>query len=171
MLFRSLIPCNVIPDEILTDHPDRFRAMIIESGNPVHSLADSPRMREALDALELVVVIDVAILVGWIVVLVVNPVVGVILAVPALVVAVVPDIIAYVAIHLRYDTTWYVLTDRSLRIRRKIATIQETTITFENVQNVTIREGPIQRLFGIADRKSTRLNSSHSQQSRMPSSA
>ena len=50
----------MIPDEILTDHPDRFRAMIVESGNPVHSLADSPRMREALDALDLVVVIDVA---------------------------------------------------------------------------------------------------------------
>ncbi len=59
-IITGLIPCNVIPDEILTDHPDRFRAMIIESGNPVHSLADSPRMREALDALELVIVIDVA---------------------------------------------------------------------------------------------------------------
>jgi anaerobic selenocysteine-containing dehydrogenase len=59
-IITGLIPCNAIPDEILTDHPDRFRAMIIESGNPVHSLADSPRMREAIDALELVVVIDVA---------------------------------------------------------------------------------------------------------------
>ena len=34
--------------------------MIVESANPAHSLADSQRMREALDALELVVVIDVA---------------------------------------------------------------------------------------------------------------
>lgn len=59
-IITGLIPCNVIPDEILTDHPDRFRAMIIESGNPVHSLADSPRMREALEALEFVVVLDVA---------------------------------------------------------------------------------------------------------------
>ncbi len=59
-IITGLIPCNVIPDEILTDHPDRFRAMIIESGNPVHSLADSPRMREALDALDFVLVIDVA---------------------------------------------------------------------------------------------------------------
>ncbi|MEL0028180.1 MAG: molybdopterin-dependent oxidoreductase, partial [Perlucidibaca sp.] len=30
----GLIPCNVIPDEILTDHPKRYRAMLIESGNP-----------------------------------------------------------------------------------------------------------------------------------------
>lgn len=59
-IITGLIPCNAIPDEILTDHPDRFRAMFIESANPVHSLADSPRMREALDALELVVVVDVA---------------------------------------------------------------------------------------------------------------
>lgn len=59
-IITGLIPANVIPDEILTDHPKRFRAMIVESTNPCHSLADSQRMREALDALELVVVIDVA---------------------------------------------------------------------------------------------------------------
>jgi anaerobic selenocysteine-containing dehydrogenase len=59
-IITGLIPCNVIPDEILTDHPKRFRAMIVESTNPVHSLADSQRMRAALQALELVVVIDVA---------------------------------------------------------------------------------------------------------------
>jgi len=59
-IITGLIPCNAIPSEILSDHPDRFRAMIVESGNPVHSLADSPRMREALEALEMVVVIDVA---------------------------------------------------------------------------------------------------------------
>jgi anaerobic selenocysteine-containing dehydrogenase len=59
-ILAGLIPCNVIPDEILTDHPERFRAMFIESGNPVHSLADSKRMREALEHLDLVVVIDVA---------------------------------------------------------------------------------------------------------------
>ena len=56
----GLIPCNVIPEEILTDHPKRFRAMFVESANPVHSLADSQRMREAFRALELSVVIDVA---------------------------------------------------------------------------------------------------------------
>jgi anaerobic selenocysteine-containing dehydrogenase len=59
-IIMGLTPCNVIPDEILTDHPKRFRAMFIESSNPVHSLADSQRMREALRALECSVVIDVA---------------------------------------------------------------------------------------------------------------
>lgn len=59
-IISGLIPCNVIPEEILTDHPDRYRAMIVESGNPVHSLADSQRMRESLRALDVSVVIDVA---------------------------------------------------------------------------------------------------------------
>jgi anaerobic selenocysteine-containing dehydrogenase len=59
-IISGLVPCNVIAEEILTDHPDRYRAMIVESANPAHSLADSARMREALQALDLVVVIDVA---------------------------------------------------------------------------------------------------------------
>ncbi|MBO2447063.1 molybdopterin-dependent oxidoreductase [Actinomadura barringtoniae] len=59
-IISGLVPCNVIADEILTDHPARYRAMLIESANPAHSLADSARMREALEALELVVVVDVA---------------------------------------------------------------------------------------------------------------
>src|SRR6185312_6252608 len=56
----GLVPCNVIAEEILTDHPKRYRAMLVESANPAHSLADSKRMREALAALDTVVVIDVA---------------------------------------------------------------------------------------------------------------
>src|SRR6185436_18090512 len=59
-IITGLVPANVIPDEILTDHPKRFRAMLVESANPAHSLADSKRMREALEALECLVVIDVA---------------------------------------------------------------------------------------------------------------
>ena len=59
-ILGGLVPCNVIAEEILTEHPDRLRAMLIESANPAHSLADSRRFREALAALELVVVIDVA---------------------------------------------------------------------------------------------------------------
>jgi anaerobic selenocysteine-containing dehydrogenase len=59
-IISGLVPCNVIAEEILTDHPDRYRAMLVESGNPAHSLADSQRMRQALEALDVLVVIDVA---------------------------------------------------------------------------------------------------------------
>lgn len=69
----------------------------------------------------------------------------------ALVIAFLPDVIAYVAIHLKYDTTWYVVSDRTLRIRRGVMTVTEMTITFENVQNVKVRQGPIERRFGFGD--------------------
>src|SRR6185503_3098392 len=51
LIIGGLVPCNVIAEEILTDHPDRFRAMWIESSNPAHSLADSKRFREAMESL------------------------------------------------------------------------------------------------------------------------
>ncbi|ORW01988.1 molybdopterin-dependent oxidoreductase [Mycobacterium kyorinense] len=59
-LIGGLVPSNVVPQEILTDHPDRFRAMFVESSNPAHSLADSAACRAAFESLELLVVIDVA---------------------------------------------------------------------------------------------------------------
>jgi len=59
-IISGLVPCNVIAEEILTDHADRYRAMIVEAANPVHSLADSKRFARALDSLDTVVVIDIA---------------------------------------------------------------------------------------------------------------
>ncbi len=59
-IITGLIPSNSIADEILSDDPGRLRAMIVESSNPAHSIADSPRMREALEQLDLLVVMDVA---------------------------------------------------------------------------------------------------------------
>ena len=59
-IISGLVPANAVPEEILTDHPDRFRAMIVESGNPAHSLANSTACRKAFQALELMVVVDVA---------------------------------------------------------------------------------------------------------------
>src|SRR5215813_6938995 len=56
----GMVPCNQIADEILTDHPRRHRAMLVEAANPAHSIADSKRFREALSALDTLVVIDVA---------------------------------------------------------------------------------------------------------------
>lgn len=59
-IISGLVPSNVVPQEILTDHPDRFRAMIVESSNPAHSIADSAAVTSALQSLELLVVVDVA---------------------------------------------------------------------------------------------------------------
>src|SRR5215813_4189591 len=97
------------------------------------------------------VIVDVAIFAGWLALFVFRPKLALWLAPVAVAIAVVPDVIAYIAIHLRYDTTWYVFTDRSLRIRRGIWIIHETTITFENIQNVAVNSGPLERCFGIAN--------------------
>ena len=47
-------------EEILTDHPDRYRGMIVESANPAHSTADTKKFVKAMRSLECTVVIDVA---------------------------------------------------------------------------------------------------------------
>jgi membrane protein YdbS with pleckstrin-like domain len=94
---------------------------------------------------------DVIPIAGWIAIWFAVPVLAIVLIPILVMVVIAPDVIAYVGIHLQYDTTWYVLTDRSLRIRRGIWTIHETTISFENVQNVEVSQGPVQRYFGIAD--------------------
>ena len=95
--------------------------------------------------------IDAAIAASWVALVIAHKGVGFALLPLALIIAIVPDIIAFVAIHLRYDTTWYVMTPRSLRLRRGVWEINEITITFENVQNVKVKQGPVQRAFGIAD--------------------
>jgi uncharacterized membrane protein YdbT with pleckstrin-like domain len=46
---------------------------------------------------------------------------------------------------------WYIVTDRSLRIREGILRVREMTLTFANVQNITVRQGPLQRILGLAD--------------------
>jgi uncharacterized membrane protein YdbT with pleckstrin-like domain len=95
--------------------------------------------------------IDIPLTVVWLVLLVAAPVLGLLLAPVAWFIIIAPDIVAFIAIHLRYDTTWYIMTDRSLRLRRGIWVIREVTITFENVQNILVRQGPVQRWFGISD--------------------
>jgi len=56
----KLFPPNILPKEIDTDHPDRVRALIVDSANPALSAADSLAYRKAFEKLELSVVIDVA---------------------------------------------------------------------------------------------------------------
>jgi membrane protein YdbS with pleckstrin-like domain len=121
-------------------------------GERVESFRPAPQFLRLLKLLFWIwlALIDVGIFLVWLAIAIEEPRAGALLAVPALLLAIVPDVIAYVAIHLRYDTTWYVMSDRSLRCRRGIWIITEHTITFENVQNVAVRSGPLERLFGLA---------------------
>ena len=56
----GIYPPNVLPREIDTDHPERIRAVVVESGNPLVTGADTRAYRAAFEKLELLVVIDVA---------------------------------------------------------------------------------------------------------------
>ncbi len=53
-------PPNVLPLEVNTDHPERVRALIVDSANPMQTAADTAAYEEAMQRLELVVAIDVA---------------------------------------------------------------------------------------------------------------
>jgi len=55
----------------------------------------------------------------------------------------------YFAIRIDYDMRYYIVTDRSLRIREGAFIVKEKTISFANVQNLRVVQGPIMRLFGI----------------------
>lgn len=58
---------------------------------------------------------------------------------------------SYAALCLDYELRWYMLSDRSLRIREGVVGVREKTMTFANVQQIAVKQGPLQRLLGIAD--------------------
>jgi len=59
--------------------------------------------------------------------------------------------ITYAAVRLDYEMRWYLVTDRSLRIRSGLWKVEEITMSFANLQQVVVSQGPLQRLLGIAD--------------------
>jgi anaerobic selenocysteine-containing dehydrogenase len=56
----GLYPPNVMPEEILSDHPERLRAVIVSAANPLRSFADTTAYEKAFEELDLLVTIDVA---------------------------------------------------------------------------------------------------------------
>ncbi|MFO0553607.1 MAG: PH domain-containing protein [Polyangiaceae bacterium] len=57
------------------------------------------------------------------------------------------------SLRIEYELRWYRLSSRALRIREGSWIVREMTMTFANVQNVSIEQGPLQRYFGISDVK------------------
>jgi len=53
-------PPNVFPEEVLADHPERLRATIVSSSNPLRSFADTSAWETAFARLDLKVTIDIA---------------------------------------------------------------------------------------------------------------
>jgi membrane protein YdbS with pleckstrin-like domain len=61
--------------------------------------------------------------------------------------------LTYAIRRLDYEMRWYIVTDRSLRIRTGVWRVQESTMSFANLQQVEVTQGPLQRLLGLADLK------------------
>jgi anaerobic selenocysteine-containing dehydrogenase len=56
----GVFPPNVLPEEIESDDKDRIRALIVTGANPLRSYADTLAYERAFKALDLLVVLDVA---------------------------------------------------------------------------------------------------------------
>ncbi len=59
-VIAGLLPPNVFADAVLGDHPDRLRGVWIDSSNPANTAANTADVEKALKALDLCVVVDVA---------------------------------------------------------------------------------------------------------------
>ncbi len=61
--FRPIMgyyPPNVMPEEIMSDKPERLRAVLCSGSNPLRSYADTAAYEEAFDKLDLLVTIELA---------------------------------------------------------------------------------------------------------------
>jgi anaerobic selenocysteine-containing dehydrogenase len=56
----NLLPPNILPSEIDSDRPERIRGLVVDSANPIVTMADTQAYRKAFARLDLLVVIDVA---------------------------------------------------------------------------------------------------------------
>ncbi|HEX2862421.1 MAG TPA: PH domain-containing protein [Lacunisphaera sp.] len=61
--------------------------------------------------------------------------------------------LTFLLARMDYDLRWYLVTDRSLRIRHGVWKISESTMSFANIQQVVVSQGPLQRLLGLSDVK------------------
>lgn len=59
--------------------------------------------------------------------------------------------LTFAVIRLDYDLRWYIVTDRSARLREGVLSMTEMTFTLANVQDIRILQGPLQRLLGLSD--------------------
>lgn len=56
----GVFPPNVMPEEILSDHPERLRAVIVSGSNPLRSYADTTAYEKAFSSLDLLVTAEIA---------------------------------------------------------------------------------------------------------------
>lgn len=60
-------------------------------------------------------------------------------------------ILSGLLLKLDWELRWYMVSDEFLRLREGLWSVREQTIRIANIQNMKVNQGPLQRLFGIAD--------------------
>jgi len=60
-------------------------------------------------------------------------------------------VVTFLIVRLNYEMRWYIVTDRSLRIRSGIIAVKEITMTFANIQDIRVTANPLERLLGLAN--------------------
>ena len=78
--------------------------------------------------------------------------------------------ITYFLQRLNYEMRWYIVTDRSLRIRSGVVWLQEMTMTFANIQEVRVNANPIEQWLGLANVEVRSAGGGDSSAHGMPSS-
>lgn len=58
---------------------------------------------------------------------------------------------SFLALWVERHTTWYVISDQGVQLRHGLWTVHETSLRFANIQQVTLKQGPLQRLLSLAD--------------------
>lgn len=129
-LFGILIPLGAI--DHLTVHAFKFHI----SGFAVPDLIANAEFE--LEALGLDWTLRIGSLIQWV-------------GIFAVVVFVAQLVISFLLLRLAWEMRWYVVTDTALRIREGLLRTREQTLTIAKIQNMRTRQGPVQRLFGIAD--------------------
>lgn len=65
--------------------------------------------------------------------------------------ATVKSLIMFVVLRITYELRWYIITDTSITIRQGALTVREITVSFQNIQNISVSQGPLERYFGFSN--------------------
>jgi membrane protein YdbS with pleckstrin-like domain len=58
--------------------------------------------------------------------------------------------VTFLARRINFRMRWYIVTDRSLRIRSGVFAVRELTMTYRNIQEIRVTAGPLQNALGLA---------------------
>lgn len=59
-------------------------------------------------------------------------------------------IVTFLARRINFRMRWYIVTDRSLRVRSGVFAVRELTMTYRNIQEIRVTAGPLQNALGLA---------------------